>query len=355
MKFQQSVAMPKVPRAIIIVGAGGIVRHAHLPAYRLAGFEVAGIFDVNIDSAKSLAAEFNIPRVFDNLKQALGVPGGEVIFDVALPASAVLETLKELPDQSFVLVQKPMGEDLTQARAIRDLCRKKGLRMAVNFQLRTAPYCLIAKQIIADGLIGEILEIDVKVTVQTPWANWTFLEKSPRMEIVYHSIHYIDFIRSLVGNPVGVKANTIIHPASPKLHSSRSAIIMNYGRNQRAQIVTYHAHDFGTEFQESQIRIEGTKGAIVFQMGLNMNYPEGESDFLKYAFKGKVGWMEVPLEGSWFPHAFIGTMASVQRWAEDESLIPGTHFEDAFQTMQVVEACYIDAESPGTALPDGNR
>ena len=39
------ISMPKSPMSIVIVGAGGIVSDAHLPAYKKAGFKVLGIFD----------------------------------------------------------------------------------------------------------------------------------------------------------------------------------------------------------------------------------------------------------------------------------------------------------------------
>ena len=33
---------------ICIIGAGGIVNDAHLPAYKIAGYNVHGIFDVDV-------------------------------------------------------------------------------------------------------------------------------------------------------------------------------------------------------------------------------------------------------------------------------------------------------------------
>lgn len=344
--------MPKKAMPIVVVGAGGIVKFAHLPAYKLAGFEVVGILDTRHEAAEVLAAEFGIGRVFGSIGEAVRELGTGVVYDVAVPAGAILEVLRELPDGAAVLIQKPMGETLEEAVAIARICRDKGLKAAVNFQLRTAPYALAARDLIARGDIGEVLEVDVKVTVHTPWANWAFLEKSPRMEIVYHSIHYLDLIRCLLGEPRGVKANTIKHPASPKLHSSRSAMILDYGANLRAQVVTYHAHVFGPEHQESQVRIEGAKGCVVFQMGLNMNYPDGAEDWFEYAVGGSKGWNREELIGGWFPHAFVGTMASVMRWAEDEGQVPETWYGNALKTMQLVEAAYLDAEHPGTAYPD---
>ena len=350
MRVNQKPLMPEVVRPIVVIGAGAIVRHAHLPAYRLAGFPVVGVFDVRHEVAEGVASEFGIEAVYGSLEEAVsgGVAAGAV-FDLALPASEILGCLEALPDGAAVLIQKPMGEDLAGAAAIRELCRAKGLKAAVNFQLRTAPYSLAARDLIAQGAIGELLEIDIKVTVNTPWADWSFLELAPRMEIVYHSIHYLDLIRCLAGDPVGVKANTIKHPASSKLHSSRSAMLLDYAADFRAQVVTYHAHDFGQKHQESQVRIEGSAGCIVFQMGLNMNYPDGVEDWLEWCPRGG-SWSRIDLEGSWFPEAFVGTMASVMRWAEDDAAVPQTGFEDAYLTMRLVEACYRDSEGSGTPL-----
>ena len=50
--LQQAWPPPKNPVPIAIIGAGGIVNDAHMPAYRKAGFQVAGIFDENAHRAQ---------------------------------------------------------------------------------------------------------------------------------------------------------------------------------------------------------------------------------------------------------------------------------------------------------------
>lgn len=343
--------MPTTAKPISIIGAGAVVKHAHLPAYKMCGFEVDCVFDLERPKAEALAAEFGIEHVADSIADLVARSTPDTIYDLAVPASAISETLLSLPDKSFVLIQKPMGENLEQAKSIRDICRKKNLNASVNFQLRYAPYALATKDAIDRGLIGEILEVDVKIHVHTPWGQWDFLEKSPRMEIVYHSIHYLDFIRYLLKEPDGVKASTIRHPASPKLHSSRSAILLDYGEQLRAQIVSYHGHDYGPRHQFSQCTIEGSTGSICFQMGLNMNYPAGEGDWLDFCTDKTLGWQRIDLEGTWFPHAFRGTMAAMMIWAEDSTKIPSTDIEDAYQTMALVEAAYQNAAEKGTPIP----
>ena len=97
------------PGPIVGIGAGGIVRDAHLPAYRLAGFEHHGLYDPDIAKAEALAADFNVPRVFQSMEVALADLPGDVVFDVAVPGGTVREVIPQLPDGSTVLIQKPIG------------------------------------------------------------------------------------------------------------------------------------------------------------------------------------------------------------------------------------------------------
>lgn len=352
--------LPRSPRPIVLIGAGGIVRDAHLPAYRLAGFTVAAIHDLDFDRARRLAADFGIPTVSPTLAAAVaGAPAGAV-FDIAVPASALPGVLSALPDGAPVLIQKPFGENLAQARELLALCRLKKLRAAVNFQLRYAPAVLAARELIAAGAIGELHDIDVRVTVHMPWHLWTFLEQSARVEILYHSIHYLDLIRSFAGEPDGIYAKTLKSPLAPRLHSTRTAMILDYGERVRATVTTNHGHDFGLRHQESYIKWEGTHGAIKTQLGLLMDYPRGVRDYLEVcsfdsdsAVAGSPAreWREEPLAGSWFPHAFIGTMAEVMRHADDADDVPPTHVEDAARTMALVEAAYESSARGATPIP----
>jgi len=145
------------PRPIVSIGAGGIVHDAHLPAYRKAGFPSAAIIDPDFGKADALAAQFAVPRVFATISEALPQLPSECIFDVAVPASAILKVLPQLPDGAAVLIQKPMGETLAEAVAIERLCGEKGLTAAVNFQLRWAPVMQAARQYAVAGLLGDVV------------------------------------------------------------------------------------------------------------------------------------------------------------------------------------------------------
>lgn len=347
--------LPARARPIVVIGAGGIVRDAHLPAYRLAGFTVVSLHDPDRAKAPALAATFDVPRVPATLADAIRTAPPDAVFDVAVPAPALATVLESLPDGAVVLIQKPFGENLAQARSLLALCKRKQLVAAVNFQLRFAPAVAATRALIAAGAIGELHDMEVRVTVHTPWHLWKFLEGAPRVEILYHSIHHLDLVRSFLGDPRGIHALTLRHPATPNLAATRSAMLLDYGDSVRANITVNHGHNFGTRHQESYVKWEGARGAIKAQLGLLMNYPAGGDDYLEQCAldeNGRPGpWRQIPVEGSWYPHAFIGTMASLMRFANGETTELPTRVEDACRTMAVVEAAYQSSAAGGTPIP----
>lgn len=346
---------PKLPASkqpIIIIGAGGIVADAHLPAYQLAGFEVYGIVNRTKSRAQKLADQYGIAHVFNSVAEAVEQAPPNVVYDLTIMPEQYLETLKQLPNGSVVLIQKPMGDDFNQAKEILALCREKKFKAAINFQLRFAPFAAAAKSLIDQGLIGELYDMEVRVTIKTPWEIFPHVMVHPRLEIQYHSIHYVDLIRSFLGNPERVLAKTLKHPAKT-LSSSRSTILFDYGDTMHAVINTNHDHDFGPYHQESFIKWEGTKGAIKVTMGLLMDYPHGIPDVFEYCLleEGKSpAWKSVELEGSWFPEAFIGTMANLMRYQEGTDQQLETSVEDVIKTMALVEGAYQSSDGTGLKI-----
>jgi predicted dehydrogenase len=346
---------PERVRPIIIIGAGGIVSAAHLPAYAKAGFPVLALMDIVAGKAAELAKRSGVRNSFVSVKEAVAFAPPDAVYDVAVPASEIPGILSDLPDGVPVLMQKPMGETLAEATAIRDLCRRKSLVAAVNFQLRYAPFNLAARALAARGLLGECHDFEAQVRTYTPWHLWTFLATAPRLEILYHSIHYLDLIRSWFGNPRGVYAKTVRHPAYPKLAATKSVMILDYGDSKRVFVATNHGHDYGEKQQRSFVLWEGTAGSMRATLGINLDYPKGKPDSLDYIDRSEIkdGWQSCPIRGNWFPDAFVGSMGALQAYVEGSISELPSHFEDAYQTMALVEAAYASSARDAEPLPLG--
>jgi len=343
----QAWPRPTRPRPIVIIGAGGIVRAAHLPTYRALGFRVAGIHDVRADVARSTADAFAVDAVFPTLAAATTVR--DAVYDLAVPGDQILGILADLPRGAAVLMQKPMGPDLASAAAIRACCRARELTAAVNFQLRFSPNVLALRDLLARDALGPIVDIEVRIVIDQPWHLWSFLESAPRLEVPYHSIHYLDAIRWLVGDPEGVYCRVVRHPALPAFTDTRSSIILDYGDRLRCSLTLNHTHRAGPRYRSSQIVVEGVRGAARLTWGVNLDYPAGPADTMEVACDGD--WGDVPLRGSWFIEAFEGPMSNLQRFVAGEDPVLVSAVDDAIRTMAVVEACYTSSEGGGTPVP----
>jgi predicted dehydrogenase len=346
LALPQTWPMPATPRPIVVLGAGGIVQDAHMPAYRKAGFPVVGVFDIDAARAAACAERWGM-RAYTSLAEAVAEPGA--VFDLATPPGAHLDLLRALPDGAAVLIQKPMGRTLDEATAILRLCQAKRLMAAVNFQLRFAPMVLPLRAAIAQGALGRVVDVEVHLNLVTPWALFPFLKGLDRVEIAVHSIHYLDLIRAVLGNPVGVHARTLGHP-NHDLAQTRTAAILDFSPDVRCVMSINHDHDFGRRFQDAMIRFEGDKGASVMKLGLLLDYPRGEPDELWLNTGGD--WVQVPLSGGWFPDAFVGRMANLQRFMAGEDATLESAVADAWHTMALVEACFRAASTPATPVPE---
>ena len=349
--LRQAWDVPSRPRPIVIIGAGAIVRTAHIPAYQRLGFPIAGLFDVRSEVASALATQCGIPAVYRSLQEACAAGRtNEVIFDLAVPGNQVLDILRALPAGAAVLIQKPMGEDLEMARAILTVCVERHLVAAMNFQLRFSPNMLALRDLLTRGRLGDIVDIEVRLQVRQPWETWPFMRGLPRLEVLYHSIHYLDSIRLIAGEPLGVYCRAVGHPALSEFSDPRSSIILDYGPRVRCSLTLNHTHVFGPKHRVSMFKIEGTAGAALLSMGVNLDYPNGLPDTLEVAEAGE--WHPLRLRGSWFTEAFEGPMSNLQRFVagEDEALL--SPVGDAIRTMAVVEACYQSSAAGGTPVPE---
>jgi len=88
LKLKNKWDVPSQSLPIIFIGAGGIIRNAHIPAYNKLNLNIDGVYDLNSETAQSLSKDFNISNVYDNLDDALN--NKDVVFDIAVPADQLL-------------------------------------------------------------------------------------------------------------------------------------------------------------------------------------------------------------------------------------------------------------------------
>jgi predicted dehydrogenase len=333
----------KMGYAIGICGAGGIVNDAHLPAYRKAGFRVAGIYDRDLEKARRTAARFEIDKVYESLEELAADPRAQIA-DVAVPATENPGVVERVAGAGkALLIQKPLAEDLETARRTVQVLEQHRVLAAVNQQMRWEPGVRACRDLVGRGLLGEVFNIALLIFVDTPWHLWGWLKEKPAIEVLYHSIHYLDAIRFLTGaEPERLYADGSTCPGYGAKGETRVCLHLRFAGELRAAVLTNHHVAFGLEGQQSELRVEGTQGAAIRRLGLLMNYPRGVPDGFRFTSRqlGKGQWISAELEGSWFPDAFVGPMSSLMRALAGEIETPETAVRDNLKTLELVFAAY---------------
>ncbi|MFN8594362.1 MAG: Gfo/Idh/MocA family oxidoreductase [Thermomicrobiales bacterium] len=341
---------PQTDYGIGIIGCGGIVNYAHLPAYKQAGFRVLACYDQNAEAAARTAAEHSIPRAAASVADLLADPEIAIV-DIAVTPWAQAEIAAEvIAAGKHLLCQKPLGDRYADAVRVVDLARQRGVKLAVNQQMRWDAGMQVSKQLIEQGALGTPADARIEVSIRTPWPMWPWIAQSERLEIMYHSIHYLDALRYLFGDPERV---TSLHggwPGQPEVGETRTLTVFHYPDDLRVTVDVTH-HNWSDDAY-ARFRFLGTDGIISGTLGLLYDYPTGRVDTLAYQPNREPRtWHDASLSTRWIPDAFVGPMASLMA-AIQTGGDPITAGADNLGTLRAVFAAYRSARDGRTVALD---
>ena len=83
---------------------------------------------------------------------------------------ALAGVLPQLPTGCLALVQKPLGMNLAEAGALAAILKDREVTAALNFQLQFTPAMVAVGEALARGLMGDVVDVEVRLVCKTPWA-----------------------------------------------------------------------------------------------------------------------------------------------------------------------------------------
>lgn len=326
-------------RPIAIIGAGGIVCDAHLPAYAASRLDVVGITDLDGDRARDVASRFGIGTVYSSVDDLLADDRVAVV-DIAVPYQAQPDLFRRAAAAGkHILAQKPLAATAREARDLADVAERAGIHAAVNQQLRFDEGIAAAYAMVDHGWIGTVSAMSITVNLTTPWHLWGWALTAERLEVLMHSIHYHDVIRWFLGEPVSVHCLAGRTRGQAPVGETRTVSSYRYADDVLAVVHANHVNKGGDN--SAVFRIDGDRGSIRGTLGLLYDYPHGRPDTLEVMSEvvPTDGWTPYPVTQRWIPDAFSGTMGSLL--AEIATGEPArTTLRDNVKTVELVEALY---------------
>lgn len=324
------------------IGAGMIMAECHLAAYKEAGFNVAAIASRTEANARKVAERWGIARVHASPEELIADPNVEVI-DIAYPPDrqpALIRAALRSPNVKAILAQKPLALSLEEAMALRDEAKAAGKILSVNQNMRYDQSMRVLKQILDSGDLGEIVFAQIDMHAIPHWQ--TFLEGYDRLTLSNMSVHHLDVLRFLFGDPEEITTLTRADPRTQFEHSDGIVVsTLKFPSGVMAvsleDVWSGPREDGYQDDQHIGWRVEGTAGVAKGTIG----WPTGAPSTLSYASTKTTGgkWVTPAWETTWFPHAFIGVMEQLQH-ALKSGEAPALSVADNVKTMALVEAAY---------------
>jgi len=141
---------------IVLIGAGGIGRYHARIWQEMPEAKLVGVYDVVRQAAERAARDFNVPRVYSSLDEALAEPKADAV-DVCTPNRAHTPVVvAALGAGKHCLCEKPLAissDEIREMIAARD---RSGRLLTTIQHLRFEQRSIALKRLIDAGTLGEI-------------------------------------------------------------------------------------------------------------------------------------------------------------------------------------------------------
>lgn len=146
------------PLRVGVIGCGGIAR-IHLRGYMTSGrYEIVGLADLEEAAMAEKDEMFGIsPRHYTDARAMLAEERPDVVSICTwhsghAPWAIAAATYKP----KAILCEKPMADTVGHAEQMMIACRRNGVKLAVSHQRRFVPAYTLARDLIAQGAIGDV-------------------------------------------------------------------------------------------------------------------------------------------------------------------------------------------------------
>jgi predicted dehydrogenase len=326
------------------IGAGFIMADVQLASYKEGGFPVVAIASRTRSKAEEAAKRWGIAKTHDAPQALIEDPGVEIL-DIAYPPDQQPALIRQALGQKHIraiLAQKPLALDLATARAVVAEAKAAGKILSVNQNMRFDQSMRVLKQILDRGDLGEPVIATIEMRAIPHWQ--AFLSAYDRLTLINMSVHHLDVLRFLLGDPIDVFTAARPDPRTKFAHRDGvCASTLRFPSGALAvslEDVWTGPHEEGFECDiYIKWRMEGTNGLADGTIGWP-DYPKGSPSTLRYSSRTTEGkWVRPSWTTRWFPDAFRGVMEQLQ-YAVKTGTEPELNAEDNLKTMALIEAAY---------------
>ncbi len=291
--------------ATVTPGGSGWGANAHVPALKaLPDFELKAVCTAHEETAKASQAAFGAELAFHDINAMVAHPDIDLFaVSVRVPWHKVL-VMPALLSGKAVFCEWPLGANLAEAEEMANLARDRSVRTLVGLQARSDPAFMYARELVAQGYVGEVLTANLSVVGQAiiergPGRIWQGVRTNGANTLTISGGHAIDALCFVLGEftEVAARVSTIIpewrHEGSGEPFAVDSPDnIMIAGKIEGGAEVSVHIATVPSNPSGARYEIFGSKGAIVIRPGGSANI--GPNKLFAAQGNAALAEMEIP-------------------------------------------------------------
>lgn len=340
---------------VLVVGCGNMGT-SHAKAYdQLAGVNIVGLVSRGSGSRERLSGELGDLPTFDNYEKALGKTKPDVVSVNTYQSTHADYSIKALESGAHVFVEKPLAENVDEAKQVVQTAQKTNKKLLVGYILRHHPgWKMFINQ--AKSL-GKPLVMRMNLNQQSDGSQWQTHKKLmlTMTPIVDCGVHYVDIMCQMSeADPVSA------HAIGARLTDEIDPEMYNYGQLQvifSDGSVGWYESGWGPMISEIAYFVKdviGPRGSISIVKD-TANEPRGISaDIREHTIVNKLHlhhsdlkddeklakedeFIDAPDEPGHDRLCYLEQQYFINAIRNDVDL--SGHMEDAIKTLQVVLAC----------------
>ena len=209
-----------------IIGVGDVTEVKSGPAfYKSEHSELVVVMRRNAEKAADYAKRHDVPKWYSNGSELINDPEVDAVYIATPPNSHADYAIEAMRAGKPVYVEKPMAKSYAECKEMLNVSEETGVPLYVAYYRRTLPAFLKVKELIADGVVGKPLTVNITLYKQAQERgqkheemHWhVFPEISGAghfFDLASHQFDYLDFILGPVIKVSGIAVNQAgLYPA----------------------------------------------------------------------------------------------------------------------------------------------
>ncbi|SFL75089.1 Predicted dehydrogenase [Paenibacillus sp. 1_12] len=264
-----------------IIGCGDVTEVKSGPGFQKAAHsELVAVMRRDASLAEDYARRHNVPTWYSDADQLIGDPQVDAVYIATPPAFHKEYAIKALKAGKPVYVEKPLAMNVAECEEMLEASRQANMPLFVAYYRRQLPRFLKVKELLENGIIGEVRFVTTTHLGQFKKSSWRVQPEISGgglfVDVASHTLDLLDYLLGPIGNVKGFADNQ--------------------GRHYEAEDIVTGAYQFesgvyGTgnwcfsSYQDMDTNeIVGSKGKITFSTFQNspilVSTSDGEEQFM---------------------------------------------------------------------------